>query len=186
MQRLSKLAKPAKLATIGRKLGRQGLLIAMLTATVGLFAAACSGDDDEERLAAQRLFRNYLIQSDRTAIADVRVQALVDELPPNFPEYDDLALLGSAFSDTETRRELIVGWQSDDDHADDIFSWYRSRLDTDPWSVTADPQRAGVDFITFRDADNPAFRGELRIAQEGDRAIVVLVAIETLGSDGGL
>ncbi len=148
-------------------------------------AAACNNSDDEERLAAQRMFRNYLIQSDRSAIADVRVQGLVDELPPSFPEHEELELLGSAFTDTETRRELIVGWQSSDQHADDLFSWFRSRLDTDPWRVTADPQRAGVDFITFRDADNPAFRGELRIAQEGDRAIVVLVAVETLTVDDG-
>ncbi len=157
------------------------LIVAMLA---GL-AAACEGDDDEERLAAQRLFRNYLIQSDRTAIADVRVQGLVDELPPSFPEHEQLDLLGSAFSDTETRRELIVGWQSNDEHADNLFNWFRSRLDTDPWRVTADPQRAGVDFITFRDADNPAFRGELRISQEGDRAIVVLIAVETLNVDDG-
>lgn len=150
-----------------------------------LVTVACGGDDDEERLAAQRLFRNYLIQSDRTAISDVRVQAMVDELPPSFPEHDDLDLLGSAFTDTETRRELIVGWQSTDERADDLYNWFRSKLDTDPWRVTADPQRAGVDFITFRDADNPAFRGELRIAQEGDRAIVVLVAVETLTADDG-
>ncbi|MCY3922203.1 MAG: hypothetical protein OXG27_07375 [Chloroflexi bacterium] len=150
-----------------------------------LMTVACGGDDDEERLAAQRLFRNYLIQSDRTAISDVRVQAMVDELPPSFPEHDALDLLGSAFTDTETRRELIVGWQSTDERADDLYNWFRSKLDTDPWRVTADPQRAGVDFITFRDADNPAFRGELRIAQEGDRAIIVLVAVETLSGDDG-
>ncbi len=166
-------------------MARLPLAFMLLIALLGGLAAACGGDDDEERLAAQRMFRNYLIQSDRTAIADVRVQGLVDELPPSFPEHEQLELLGSAFSDTETRRELIVGWQSDDEHADDIFSWFRSRLDTDPWRVTADPQRAGVDFITFRDADNPAFRGELRIAQEGDRAIVVLVAVETLAVDDG-
>lgn len=164
---------------------RLTLAFMLLIAMLGSLAAACGGDDDEERLAAQRMFRNYLIQSDRTAIADVRVQGLVDELPPSFPEHDELELLGSAFSDTETRRELIVGWQSNGEHADDLFSWFRSRLDTDPWRVTADPQRAGVDFITFRDADNPAFRGELRIAQEGDRAIVVLVAVETLTVDDG-
>lgn len=150
-----------------------------------LMTVACGDDDDEERLAAQRLFRNYLIQSDRTAISDVRVQAMVDELPPSFPEHDALDLLGSAFTDTETRRELIVGWQSTDERADDLYNWFRSKLDTDPWRVTADPQRAGVDFITFRDADNPAFRGELRIAQEGDRAIIVLVAVETLSGDDG-
>lgn len=164
---------------------RLPLAFMLLIAMLGSLAAACGGDDDEERLAAQRMFRNYLIQSDRTAIADVRVQGLVDELPPSFPEHEELELLGSAFSDTETRRELIVGWQSSGEHADDIFSWFRSRLDTDPWRVTADPQRAGIDFITFRDADNPAFRGELRIAQEGDRAIVVLVAVETLTVDDG-
>lgn len=159
------------------------LLIALVSAA--LLAAACENSDDEERLAAQRMFRNYLLQSDRTAIADVRVQGLVDELPPSFPEHEGLDLLGSAFTDTETRRELIVGWQSSEEQADDLFSWYRSRLDTDPWRVTADPQRAGVDFITFRDADNPAFRGELRISQEGERAIVVLIAVETLSSDDG-
>ena len=80
----------------------------------------------------QRLFRTYLLQSDRTAVADVRVQGLVDELPPGFPEHDELNLLGSAFSDTETRRELIVGWQTEDEQADDLFSWFRSKLDTIP------------------------------------------------------
>lgn len=166
---------------------RPMLALVVLLSALGLMlvTAACGGDDDEERLAAQRLFRNYLIQSDRTAISDVRVQAMVDELPPSFPEHDALDLLGSAFTDTETRRELIVGWQTTDERADHLYSWYRSRLDTDPWRVTADPQRAGVDFITFRDADNPAFKGELRIAQEGDRAIVVLVAVEALSSDDG-
>ena len=166
---------------------RLALALFALLSVLGLMLAtvACDNSDDQERLAAQRLFRNYLIQSDRTAIADVRVEGLVDELPPSFPEHDELNLLGSAFTDTETRRELIVGWQSDSERADDLFSWFRSKLDTDPWRVTADPQRAGVDFITFRDADNPAFRGELRIAQEGERAIVVLIAVETLSVDDG-
>ena len=166
---------------------RLALTLFVLLSVLGLTLAtvACDNSDDQERLAAQRLFRNYLIQSDRTAIADVRVEGLVDELPPSFPEHDELNLLGSAFTDTETRRELIVGWQSDSERADDLFSWFRSKLDTDPWRVTADPQRAGVDFITFRDADNPAFRGELRIAQEGERAIVVLIAVETLSVDDG-
>jgi hypothetical protein len=162
------------------------LILAVLALiSLALLAAACDNSDDEERLAAQRLFRNYLIQSDRTAIADVRVEGLVDELPVGFPEHEELNLLGSAFSDTETRRELIVGWQTSNERADDLYNWYRSKLDTDPWRVTADPQRAGVDFITFRDADNPAFRGELRIAQEGERAIVVLIAVETLSADDG-
>ena len=161
------------------------LLLAVMLVSAALLAAACESSDDEERLAAQRMFRNYLIMSERTAIADVRVQGLVDELPPSFPEHEDLDLLGSAFTDTETRRELIVGWESSEERADDLFSWFRSKLDTDPWRVTADPQRAGVDFITFRDADNPAFRGELRIAQEGERAIVVLIAVETLTTDDG-
>ena len=166
-------------------MARLPLVLLLSLIFIGGLGAACTNQDDEERLAAQRLFRTYLLQSDRTAIADVRVQGLVDELPPGFPEHDELNLLGSAFSDTETRRELIVGWQTEDERADDLFSWFRSKLDTDPWRVTADPQRAGVDFITFRDADNPAFKGELRIAQEGDRAIVVLVATETLTVDDG-
>ena len=76
-------------------------LILLLTALLAGAAVACDNSDDEERLAAQRLFRNYLIQSDRTAVADVRVQGLVDELPPSFPEHDALDLLGSAFTDTE-------------------------------------------------------------------------------------
>ena len=164
---------------------RLPLILLLPILLIAGLAIACDNSDDQERLAAQRLFRNYLIMSDRTAIADVRVQGMVDELPPSFPEHEELNLLGSAFSDTETRRELIVGWQSDDERADDLFNWYRSKLDTDPWRVTADPQRAGIDFITFRDADNPAFRGELRIAQEGDRAIVVLIAVETLTADDG-
>ncbi|MDE2988521.1 MAG: hypothetical protein OXT70_10810 [Chloroflexota bacterium] len=164
---------------------RFAIMMILLITLVGGFAAACENSDDEERLAAQRLFRNYLLISDRTAIADVRVQGLVDELPPSFPEHEALDLLGSAFTDTQNRRELIVGWQTEEEEADDLFNWFRSKLDTDPWRVTADPQRAGVDFITFRDADNPAFRGELRISQEGERAIVVLIAVETLTSDDG-
>ena len=163
------------------------MMLCVIVSALGLLltTVACDNSDDEERLAAQRLFRNYLIMSDRTAIADVRVQGMVDELPPSFPEHEQLSLLGSAFTDTETRRELIIGWQSEGERADDLYSWYRSRLDNDPWRVTADPQRAGVDFITFRDADNPAFRGELRISQEGDRAIVVLIAVETLSTNDG-
>lgn len=166
---------------------RPFLALFMLLSAFGLMlvGVACDNSDDEERLAAQRLFRNYLLISDRTAIADVRVQGLVDELPPSFPEHEALDLLGSAFTDTQNRRELIVGWQTEEEEADDLFNWFRSKLDTDPWRVTADPQRAGVDFITFRDADNPAFRGELRISQEGERAIVVLIAVETLTSDDG-
>ena len=159
-------------------------LCAALLALVGVAAAGCASSDDEERLAAQRLFRNYLIQSDSTAAADVRIQGAVDELPPNFPERDSLALLGSAFTDTETSRRLIFGWQSTEEHADDIYAWYRSQLESAPWSIVSDPRRVKIDFINFRDADNPSFRGELRIAQEGDRAIVVLIATELLGVDG--
>ena len=107
------------------------LALFMLLSVLGLMlvTVACGGDDDEERLAAQRLFRSYLLQSERTAISDVRVQGMVDELPPSFPEHEQLDLLGSAFTDTQTRRELIIGWQSDDEHADDLYSWFRSRLD---------------------------------------------------------
>lgn len=160
------------------------LLLAAPLLLAGLFVA-CDNSDDEERLAAQRLFRNYLIMSDRTAIADVRVDGMVDELPPSFPVRDGLTLLGSAFTDTDQRRELIVGWQTTEEHADNLYSWYRSQLDNEPWEVTADPRRASIDFISFRDDDNPAFRGELRIAQEGDRAIVVLIAREIIDSGDG-
>ena len=145
---------------------------------VGLGAAACERSDDEERLAAQRLFRNYLIQSESSAAADVRVQGMVDELPPNFPDRDSLELLGSAFTDTDDRRELIVGWQTEMEHADDLYAFYRTALNLAPWSVIDDPRARGIDFIRFEDADNPSFRGELRIAQEGGRAIVVLIATE--------
>ena len=145
---------------------------------VGLGAAACERSDDEERLAAQRLFRNYLIQSESSAAADVRVQGMVDELPPNFPDRDSLELLGSAFTDTDDRRELIVGWQTEMEHADDLYAFYRTALNLAPWSVIDDPRARGIDFIRFEDADNPSFSGELRIAQEGGRAIVVLIATE--------
>ena len=160
------------------------LLLAAPLLLAGVFLA-CDNSDDEERLAAQRLFRNYLIMSDRTAVADVRVEGMVDELPPSFPVRDGLTLLGSAFTDTDQRRELIVGWQTTEEHADNLYSWYRSQLDNEPWEVTADPRRASIDFISFRDDDNPAFRGELRIAQEGDRAIVVLIAREIIDSGDG-
>ena len=167
-------------------LPRRPILLILAALTAALAAAACDASDDEERLAAQRLFRNYLIQSDATAAADVRVQGLVDELPPDFPERDSLQLLGSAFTDTETRRELIVGWQTTVEHADDLYAFYRTALNLRPWSVVGDPRRRGIDFIEFVDADNPAFSGELRIAQEGSRAIVVLIAREMLeGGDGG-
>ena len=161
------------------------ILLAALLGLVGAVAAACDNSDDAERLAAQRLFRNYLIQSDRTAAADVRIQGAVDQLPPNFPQRDSLDLLGSAFTDTETTRRLIFGWQSSAEHADDLYAWFRSQLDAAPWSVTSDPRRVGIDFINFRDADNPAFRGELRIAQEGQQAIVILIATELLNQPDG-
>ena len=153
------------------------VLIALLA---GLAVAACDSSDDEERLAAQRLFRNYLVQSDRTAVADVRIQGAVDELPPSFPERESLELLGSAFTDTENTRELIFGWQSTEEDADDLYLWYRSQLDVAPWSVESDPRHVSIDFIRFRDVDNPSFRGELRISQEGDRAIVILITTEDL------
>ena len=159
---------------------RRASLAAAAAVLIGLSAAACDRSDDEERLAAQRLFRNYLIQDQSTAAADVRVQGMVDDLPLDFPSRDSLELLGSAFTDTDDRRELIVGWQTELEHADDIYAFYRTALNLAPWSVTDDPRVRGIDFIRFEDADNPGFSGELRIAQEGVRAIVVLIATELL------
>ncbi len=158
-----------------------GLLLLGLVAVVLL--VACDRSDDEERLAAQRLFRNYLVQADGTAAADVRIQGFVDTLPPDFPLPDGLVLLGSGFTDTETTRELIVGWESDRS-ADDLYDFYREALDTEPWSIASDPRVIGIDFIRFTDVDYPAFEGELRIAQEGDQAVVVLIAREALGAPG--
>ena len=148
-----------------------------------LAVAACSTSDDAERLAAQRFFRNYLLQQDATAAADVRIQGFVDTLPPDFPLAAGLQLLGSAFTDTDTQRELIVGWDSASP-ADDLYDFYARTLDRAPWSIERDPRLAGVDFLSFRDADDPTFEGELRIAQEGDRAVVVLIARNALPTRG--
>ena len=49
-------------------------------------------------------------------------------------------------------------------------------LDESPWAIEANPRVAGIDFIRFSDEDNAAFTGELRIAQEGDDAVVLLIA----------
>jgi hypothetical protein len=150
-------------------------------APIALLAlAACDSSDDEERLAAQRFFRNVLLQPDDSAAADVRIQGFVDTLPPDFPLPDGLTLLGSGFSDTQQVRELIVGWESDQS-ADEIYDFYREALDVAPWSIEGDPRFQGIDFLSFADADNLAFNGELRIAQEGDQAVVVLIAREDLG-----
>lgn len=151
-----------------------------------LIAAACDSSDNSERLAAQRLFRNFLLVQDAAAEADVRIEGFVDELPPDFPlpEDIDLDLLGSAFSDTEATRRLIVGWESDAD-ADALFEFFNDALRDEPWSIVADPRLRGIDFIRFRDADNPGFEGELRINQE-DRAVVILIAdvnLEETGED---
>jgi len=162
-----------------RRLGG-GLVLGVLAATV---LAACSNSDDEERLAAQRLFRNYLAQQDPTQDSDVRIQGFVGELPPDFPVADGLTLLGSAFSDTEDRRELIVGWESGE-AADDLFAFYSQQLDQEPWAIDTDSLVDGIDFIHFSDVDNPAFRGELRISQEGSDAVVVLIAREVVAAGG--
>jgi len=163
-----------------------GLAVAVLglAAAVGVLAATHDSSDDAERLAAQRFFRNYLVQQDPTAAADVRITAMVGTLPPDFPLFPRLGLLGSAFSDTDLERELIVGWSSAD-HADDIFEFYEAALDQQPWTITRDPRVVGIDFIEFTDADDATFHGELRVSQEGDRAIVVLIARNTLGAGGG-
>ena len=146
-----------------------------------LIAAACDSSDNSERLAAQRLFRNVLLTQDASAEAGVRIEGFVDELPPDFPLPEDMDLLGSAFSDTDDSRRLIVGWESDTD-ADDIFEFYNDALRDDPWSISADPRVRGIDFIRFLDADNPGFRGELRINQE-DRTVVILIADVDVTSD---
>lgn len=157
----------------------------LMPALAGLALAGCSNSDDAERLAAQRLFRNYLLQPDETAAADVRVQKFVDKLPPDFPLFEDITVLGSAFTDTADTRELIVGWESDRD-ADEIYNFYQAALNRDPWKIVQEPRIQGIDFLTFTDADNPAFTGELRIVQEGDAAVVVLIAREDLsGADDG-
>ena len=163
---------------------RRWLGLVLVAIATLLVAAACDSSDDEERLAAQRLFRNVLIQADGSAAADVRIQGLVDELPPDFPLAENLTLLGSAFTDTDSDRELIVGWESSS-HADDLFEFYSEALDTEPWSIVRDPRIAGIDFIEFRDADNPAFRGELRIAQEASEAVVILIVRERVTSGTG-
>ncbi len=163
----------------GRK---PSLILFAIVVIFGLAGVACDSSDDAERLAAQRLFRNYLIAEDPGAEADVRVQGFVDELPPDFPVFEGLTLLGSAFTDTELRRELIVGWESDI-AANDIFEFYNEALDESPWSIESDPRVNRIDFIRFVDEDNSAFSGELRIAQEGDDAVVVLIAREFVQSD---
>jgi hypothetical protein len=161
---------------------RRWLVLLLTLLTVSVVAAACDSSDDEERLAAQRFFRNFLVQENATAEADVRIQGLVDALPPDFPEPDGLELLGSAFTDTDETRTLVVGWQSAT-HADDLFEFYRAALDEDPWVVDRDPRVGGIDFLVFSDVDNPGFRGELRINQEGDVAVVVLIARQFLNAD---
>ncbi len=75
----------------------------------------------------------------------------------------------------------MVGWQSAT-HADDLFEFYRAALDEDPWVVDRDPRVGGIDFLSFTDVDNPGFRGELRINQEGDVAVVVLIARQFLNA----
>lgn len=162
---------------VRRLVGGLGLVL-----TAAIVLAACSNSDDAERLAAQRLFRNYLVQQDPTMAADVRIQGFVGELPPDFPVADGLTLLGSAFSDTNDQRELIVGWESNDS-ADDLFEFYAERLDQEPWVIDSDSLVRSIDFIHFSDLDNPGFRGELRIAQEGSDAVVVLIARETVPSE---
>ena len=155
--------------------------LAGLAPVLLLIAAACDSSDNSERLAAQRFFRNVLIAQDATAEADVRIEGFVDELPPDFPLPDDLTLLGSAFTDTGDSRRLIVGWESTAD-ADEIFEFYNDALRDEPWSIVGDPRVRGIDFIRFRDADNPAFEGELRINQE-DRAVIILIADVDLSFD---
>ena len=139
-----------------------------------LVAVSCDSSDNSERLAAQRLFRNVLLVQDASAEADVRIEGLVDRLPPDFPVFEGLNLLGSAFTDTAHIRRLIVGWDTDAD-AQTVFEFYNKALDEAPWSIVSDPQVRGIDFIGFRDAENHGFEGELRINQE-DRAVVILIA----------
>ena len=158
---------------------RRWAVLVLTLLMVSVVAAACDSSDDAERLAAQRLFRNFLVQESGSAVADVRIQGMVEALPPDFPEADGLELLGSAFTDTDETRALVVGWESAT-HADDLFEFYRAALDEDPWVVDRDPRVGGVDFVAFSDVDNPGFRGELRINQEGDVAVVVLIARQFL------
>ena len=129
-----------------------------LAPLVLLALAACDSSDDEERLAAQRFFRNYLMQADDTAAADVRIQGFVDTLPPDFPLPDGLTLLGSGFTDTQRTRELIVGWESDQS-ADELYEFYRQALDTEPWSIASQPRFRGIDFIQLHRCRQPRLRG---------------------------
>ncbi len=171
--RAFKLYQFRKTRFFGQWIGALTFLLA-LTAIV-----ACASSDDSERLAAQRLFRNFLIQEHSSAEADVRIQGMVDELPPDFPKPDGLELLGSAFTDTDDSRELIVGWQSLI-HADALYDFFRKFLNEDPWSIDRDPQVRGIDFLSFLDIDRPGFRGELRINQEGRVSVIILRAWEIL------
>ncbi len=165
--------------------GRRRLLFVAVGLVAAIIGIACDSSDDEERLAAQRLFRSYLLQQDVSIATDVRIQGLVDDLPPDFPLFEGLELLGSAFSDTDDSRELIVGWETSRD-VEEVFIFYSRELDTEPWSIRSGPgsneRLAGIDFIKFSDIDNAAFSGELRISQEGNDAVVVLIAREFIQS----
>jgi hypothetical protein len=157
--------------------------LALLALALLLVAGACDSSDNSERLAAQRLFRNFLLTQVASAEADVRIEGFVDELPPDFPLLDDMDLLGSAFSDTDDSRRLIVGWETDVD-ADEVFEFYNDALGDEPWSIVANPRVRGIDFIRFQDADNHSFEGEVRINQE-DKAVVILIADVDLRAAAG-
>ena len=56
-----------------------------------------------------------------------------------------------------------------------LLTFYDDALREGPWSIVGDRRVRGIDFIRFRDADNPGFEGELRINQE-DRGVLILIA----------
>ncbi|MEX0786304.1 MAG: hypothetical protein WD939_06685 [Dehalococcoidia bacterium] len=160
-------------------------------------AAACSPGGDNDRMAD--IIHGLLLAAGTEGSESL--ESFVGELPPDLPAepplYPEASLVVSSRQPAPFDFEASPGADpaaaaqpvlyfivlDTPDSRDDVFSFYESALDQDPWQVQGSFSTAELDTLQFFNVDDIDIAGAVSIAEEGggDRTLV-LISMQDAGA----